>query len=222
MRGGRRTGRAKRRPSFAPRARSGVLPWEAATARWPRARGGSAHMQRGHANSHAARQLRRRQGSSRCSALPPIPNTDATNMGGRLFPPMRAWLEQPHGRRHKAPPQPCVLTTSTSTERDEQRWRASGSAARRLGVLRRPGSSCPPRSLRAAAGVATGGPVARPVLCPARWPAARPYRPRACSAAASASAWREWRPMLLRPGRSQQKKRGITPESSESSSSHCE
>ena len=25
---------------------------------------------------------------------------------------MRAWLEQPHGRRHKAPPQPCVLTTS--------------------------------------------------------------------------------------------------------------
>ena len=24
---------------------------------------------------------------------------------------MRAWLEQPHGRRHKAPPQPCVLTT---------------------------------------------------------------------------------------------------------------
>ena len=26
-------------------------------------------------------------------------------------PPMRAWLEQPHGRRHKAPPQPCALTT---------------------------------------------------------------------------------------------------------------
>ena len=24
---------------------------------------------------------------------------------------MRAWLEQPHGRRHKAPPQPCALTT---------------------------------------------------------------------------------------------------------------
>jgi len=24
---------------------------------------------------------------------------------------MRAWLEQPHGRRHKAPPPPCTLTT---------------------------------------------------------------------------------------------------------------
>ena len=26
-------------------------------------------------------------------------------------PPMRAWLTQPHGFRHKAPPQPCALTT---------------------------------------------------------------------------------------------------------------
>ena len=26
------------------------------------------------------------------------------------FPPMRAWLEQPHGRHHKAPP--CILTTN--------------------------------------------------------------------------------------------------------------
>ena len=26
------------------------------------------------------------------------------------FPPMRAWLEQPHGRHHKAPP--CILTTT--------------------------------------------------------------------------------------------------------------
>ena len=32
--------------------------------------------------------------------------------GARLPPPMRAWLTQPHGRRHKAPPQPCALTTS--------------------------------------------------------------------------------------------------------------
>ena len=31
--------------------------------------------------------------------------------GGLLSPPMRAWLKQPHGRRHKAPPQPCALTT---------------------------------------------------------------------------------------------------------------
>ena len=30
------------------------------------------------------------------------------------IPPMRAWLEQPHGRRHKAPPQPCALTTTTN------------------------------------------------------------------------------------------------------------
>ena len=34
---------------------------------------------------------------------------------GRLpFPPMRAWLEQPHGRRHKASPQFCALTTSNA------------------------------------------------------------------------------------------------------------
>ena len=31
--------------------------------------------------------------------------------GARLVPPMRAWLTPPHGRRHKAPPQPCALTT---------------------------------------------------------------------------------------------------------------
>ena len=31
-----------------------------------------------------------------------------------IFPPMRAWLEQPHGRRHKAPPQPCALTTNST------------------------------------------------------------------------------------------------------------
>ena len=28
---------------------------------------------------------------------------------------MRAWLEQPHGRRHKAPPQPCALNTTASS-----------------------------------------------------------------------------------------------------------
>ena len=27
---------------------------------------------------------------------------------------MRAWLTPPHGRRHKAPPQPCALTTTTT------------------------------------------------------------------------------------------------------------
>ena len=34
-----------------------------------------------------------------------------------LFPPIRAWLEQPHGRRHKAPPQPCALTTNGQRRR---------------------------------------------------------------------------------------------------------
>ena len=34
--------------------------------------------------------------------------------GQLLPPPMQAWLKQPHGRRHKAPPQPCALTTSSS------------------------------------------------------------------------------------------------------------
>ena len=36
--------------------------------------------------------------------------------GGLPFPPMRAWLEQPHRRRHKAPPQPCALTTKPATQ----------------------------------------------------------------------------------------------------------
>ena len=31
----------------------------------------------------------------------------------RLVPPMRAWLTQPHGRHHMAPPQPCALTTTS-------------------------------------------------------------------------------------------------------------
>ena len=31
--------------------------------------------------------------------------------GGCLFPLMREWLKQSHGRHHKAPPQPCALTT---------------------------------------------------------------------------------------------------------------
>ena len=39
--------------------------------------------------------------------------------GRLLFPPMRAWLEQPRGRRHKAPPQPCALpTTILAIDRD--------------------------------------------------------------------------------------------------------
>ena len=38
--------------------------------------------------------------------------------GGFLLPPMRAWLKQPHGRRHKAPPQPCTLTINYSNVRE--------------------------------------------------------------------------------------------------------
>ena len=38
------------------------------------------------------------------------------------FPPMRAWLEQPHGRRHKAPPQPCALTTSCEKAQAAHFW----------------------------------------------------------------------------------------------------
>ena len=37
--------------------------------------------------------------------------TDATPFFILLSLLMRAWLEQPHGRHHKAPPQPCALTT---------------------------------------------------------------------------------------------------------------
>ena len=39
-----------------------------------------------------------------------------------ISPPMRAWLEQPHGRRHKAPPQPCALTTRAGRHINEFRF----------------------------------------------------------------------------------------------------
>ena len=38
---------------------------------------------------------------------------------------MRAWLEQPHGRHHKAPPQPCALATT----KKPGGWRIVASAA---------------------------------------------------------------------------------------------
>ena len=38
----------------------------------------------------------------------------AARAGDFHLPPMRAWLEQPHGRHHKAPPPPCALTTTSS------------------------------------------------------------------------------------------------------------
>ena len=46
------------------------------------------------------------------SRVPPRQRGPVARAGRFLPPPMRAWLEQPHGRHHKAPPQPCALTTS--------------------------------------------------------------------------------------------------------------
>ena len=57
------------------------------------------------------------------------------NSSSSFFSPMRAWLEQPHGRHHKAPPQPCALTTSRS---------ASGGVFRTAGA--RTGNSPPSSS----------------------------------------------------------------------------
>ena len=34
-----------------------------------------------------------------------------------ISPPMRAWLEQPHGRRHKAPPQPWAKVKITPVQK---------------------------------------------------------------------------------------------------------
>ena len=45
---------------------------------------------------------------------PPRKRGLVARAGVHLSPPMRAWLKQPHGRRHKAPPQPCALTTTTT------------------------------------------------------------------------------------------------------------
>ena len=47
--------------------------------------------------------------------LPPFSRTPLPLLRARVSafsPPMRAWLKQPHGRRHKAPPQPCALTAT--------------------------------------------------------------------------------------------------------------
>ena len=45
---------------------------------------------------------------------PPRQRGPVVRTGVRLSLPMRAWLEQPHGRRHKAPPQLCALSTKKS------------------------------------------------------------------------------------------------------------
>ena len=51
-------------------------------------------------------------GASENSGQSPRQRGPVVRAGGRLPPPMRAWLEQPHGRHHKAPPPPCALTTT--------------------------------------------------------------------------------------------------------------
>ena len=49
--------------------------------------------------------------SHQLDGVPFLTGRPPRQRGGRLAPPMRAWLTPPHGRRHKAPPQPCALTT---------------------------------------------------------------------------------------------------------------
>ena len=51
------------------------------------------------------------------TGVPPRQQDPVARAGAFLPPPMRAWLEQPHGRHHKAPPQPCALTTITPLRR---------------------------------------------------------------------------------------------------------
>jgi len=58
-------------------------------------------------------QSRRRRSMGHVKTwCPPRQRGPVARAGGFLLPPMRAWLEQPHGRHHKAPPQPCALTTT--------------------------------------------------------------------------------------------------------------
>ena len=64
--------------------------------------------------SHQASRRRRSMGQAK-TGPPPRQRGPVVRAGGRLFPTMRAWLEQPHGRRHKAPPPPCALTTNGFT-----------------------------------------------------------------------------------------------------------
>ena len=61
-----------------------------------------------------AQSRRRRSMGQAKTGCPPRQQGPVARAGRFPLPPMRAWLEQPHGRRHKAPPQPCALTTSTS------------------------------------------------------------------------------------------------------------
>ena len=75
--------------------------------------------------AHGPANERRRTTTKRCCVPTRAQSRRRRSMGygntGRslrqrsrsLVPPMRAWLTQPHSRHHKAPPQPCALTTYT-------------------------------------------------------------------------------------------------------------
>ena len=73
-----------------------------------------------------AQSRRRRSMGQAKTGRSPRQRGPVARAGARPFPPMRAWLDQPHGRHHKAPPQPCALTTTyfpgTSTSA-AQWWR---------------------------------------------------------------------------------------------------
>ena len=60
---------------------------------------------------HAQRSRRRRSMGHASTGRTPRQRGPVERAGVRLSPPMRAWLKQPHGRHHKARPQPCALTT---------------------------------------------------------------------------------------------------------------
>ena len=61
-----------------------------------------------------AQSRRRRSMGQAKTGRSPRQRGPVARAGARPLPPMRAWLEQPHGRRHKAPPQPCALTTKSA------------------------------------------------------------------------------------------------------------
>ena len=120
---------------------------------------------------------------------------------------MRAWLEQPHGRRHKAPPPPCALTTTrtggdrphdqprpTDLLRDSQTTVCDHTSAPAVDQRTRDRRRTPDRALcrlTRTAETATGQPAvsATTRACPPLLQQTRPHypppRPRAAASAAA-------------------------------------
>ena len=99
------------------------------------------------------------------------PATGPVARAGRcLHPPMRAWLEQPHGRHHKAPPQPCALTT--------QRNQAQSSAT----CYETPGVKRAPGARGGIAACSAKAPTLAPGSPHSKTPSARPKFPNPISA----------------------------------------